>query len=188
MDVVTPRRVGKSTLTVAPLGFGGGPLGDPHVSAEACLETVKAAWAGDVRFYDTAPYYGLGRSERRLGVALAECGPRESFQVNTQIGRTLEPEPLRESSLDTFSPNGQPRTPRDRFSGHRVRFDYSEPAILAQHRDSLTRLAFPMSTPWRSTTSTTATSGPNRSTNSSASWPGPAVAAPVRWRVCAMRA
>ena len=140
MDVVTPRRIGKSALKVSPLGFGGGPLGDPGVSAEACLETVRAAWAGEVRFYDTAPYYGIGRSERRLGVALAECGPRESFHVNTKVGRTLEPEPVREASLDTFSPNGQPRTPRDPISGHRVYFDYGEAAILAQHRDSLTRM------------------------------------------------
>ena len=59
----------------------------------------------------------------------------------TLVRRVIEP--VREASLDTFSPNGQPRTPRDRFSGHRVRFDYSEAAILAQHRDSLTRMGLP---------------------------------------------
>jgi D-threo-aldose 1-dehydrogenase len=143
MDVTTPRRVGKSRLEVAPLGFGAGPLGDRRVSAQACLETVRAAWDGGVRFYDTAPYYGIGRSERRLGVALAECGPRESFQVNTKVGRTLEPEPVRDESRKTFSPDGQARTPRDGFSGHRVHFDYSEAGILAQHRDSLGRMGLP---------------------------------------------
>ncbi len=143
MNVTTPRRVGKSRLEVAPLGFGAGPLGDRRVPAEASVEAVRAAWGGGVRFYDTAPYYGIGRSERRLGVALGEYEPRESFQINTKVGRTLEPEPLRDDSRKTFSPDGQVRTPRDRLSGHRVQFDYSEGAILAQHRDSLERLGQP---------------------------------------------
>ncbi len=64
MDIITPRTVGKSSLVVSPLGFGAAPLGDPRVPAELCLETVRAAWAGGVRFYDTAPWYGVGRSER----------------------------------------------------------------------------------------------------------------------------
>lgn len=143
MDFVTPRRVGKSRMEVAPLGFGAGPIGDRRVPAENAIEAVRAAWAGGVRFYDTAPYYGIGRSERRLGVALGEYEPRENYQVNTKVGRTLEPEPVRDDARKTFSPDGQVRTPRDRLSGHRVHFDYSEGAILSQHRDSLQRLGLP---------------------------------------------
>ena len=143
MDTTTPRRVGKSALDVTPLGFGGGPLGDPRSNMRACLDTVHAAWSGGVRFYDTAPYYGIGRSERRLGVALAECGERADYRLNTKVGRTLEPEPVRNELLKTFSPGGGVRTPRDPRSGHRVYFDYSGDAILRQHRDSLTRMGLP---------------------------------------------
>jgi D-threo-aldose 1-dehydrogenase len=143
MDVTTPRRVGRSRLEVGPLGFGAGPLGDRRVSNQDCLEAVRAAWDGGVRFYDTAPYYGIGRSERRLGVALGECGPREAFQVNTKVGRTLDPEPVRDEARKTLGPDGQVRTPRDSVSGHRVRFDYTEAGILGQHRESLQRLGLP---------------------------------------------
>jgi len=143
MDVVSPRRIGKSALSVTPLGFGAGPLGDPRVPAASCIEAVAAAWAGGVRFFDTAPEYGIGRSERRLGVALAECGERGAYAVNTKVGRTLEPEPTRNEANKSFSPDGGVRTPRDPLSGHRVRFEYGRAAILAQHRDSLTRLGLP---------------------------------------------
>jgi D-threo-aldose 1-dehydrogenase len=143
MDVITPRRVGKSALTVTPLGFGAGPLGDPRVPATACVEAVAAAWAGGVRLFDTAPEYGIGRSERRLGVALAECGERAAYALNTKVGRTLEPEPVRDEANRTASPDGGVRTPRDPRSGHRVHFAYDRAAVASQHRDSLTRLGLP---------------------------------------------
>lgn len=116
MDVTTPRKVGKSTLTVTPLGFGGAPFGDPRVPSRACLETIRAAWSGGVRFYDTAPWYGVGRSERRLGMALAECGEREEYRVNTKVGRTLEPERVRDASNKTLTPDGDVRTPSPDYS------------------------------------------------------------------------
>ncbi len=140
MDVSSARKVGKSALRVTPLGFGAGPLGDARINMHACLETVRAAWAGGVRFYDTAPYYGIGRSERRLGVALTECGGSDDFCINTKVGRTLDPEPVRIESRKTLSPGGGVRTPRDAVSGHRVRFDYTHGGILQQHRESLQRL------------------------------------------------
>ena len=143
MDIITPRTVGKSSLVVTPLGFGAAPLGDPRVPAEVCLETVQAAWAGGVRFYDTAPWYGVGRSERRLGIGLAQCGSRDDYRINTKVGRTLEPEPIRDEANKTFTVDGDVRTPRDPRSGHRVHFDYDYAAIHLQHRDSLTRLGLP---------------------------------------------
>ena len=94
MDVTTERKVGKSTLHVTPLGFGGGTIGSPQVTNADSLATVAAAWNSGVRFFDTAPWYGIGRSERRLGMALAELGPRESFTINTKIGKSLLPEPV----------------------------------------------------------------------------------------------
>jgi D-threo-aldose 1-dehydrogenase len=143
MDLVTVRPVGKSALAVTPLGFGAGPLGDARVAANACNEAVAAAWRGGVRLFDTAPEYGIGRSERRLGVALAECGERAEYAVNTKVGRTLEPERVRIEANKTLSADGSVRTPRDPRSGHRVHFAYDRAAIVAQHRDSLLRLGLP---------------------------------------------
>jgi D-threo-aldose 1-dehydrogenase len=140
---VTPRRVGKSALAVTPLGFGAGPLGDPRVAANACNDAVAAAWRGGVRLFDTAPEYGIGRSERRLGVALADCGERSEFAINTKVGRTLEPEPVRIEANKTLSADGAVRTPRDPRSGHRIHFAYDRAAIESQHRDSLNRLGLP---------------------------------------------
>lgn len=140
MDTNAMRAVGKSRLAVTPLGFGGGTIGSPAIGNEASLATVAAAWETGVRFYDTAPWYGLGRSERRLGLALAALGPRSEFRVNTKIGKTLVPEPARDEGNKTLSPGGEVRTPRDPVSGFRVRFEYSEAAILRQHEDSLQRL------------------------------------------------
>ncbi|MCY4015173.1 MAG: aldo/keto reductase [Gammaproteobacteria bacterium] len=140
MDTTTPRVLGKSDLAVTPLGFGGGTIGAAQVSNEDSLATVAAAWETGVRFYDTAPWYGIGRSERRLGLALSGLRPREAFRVNTKVGKTLVPEPVRDEGAKTLSPGGEVRTPRDPVSGFRVRFEYTYDAIMGQHGDSLQRL------------------------------------------------
>lgn len=146
MDITTPRKVGKSDLTVTPLGFGGGTIGSPQIGAVQALDTVQSAWDSGVRFYDTAPWYGVGRSERRLGVALSSVAgpgtipPRESYRINTKVGKTLVPEPIRDDSRRLLSPGGQPKTVRDPLSGFRVSFDYTYDAIRAQHWDSMQRL------------------------------------------------
>ena len=107
MDTNAMRAVGKSRLAVTPLGFGGGTIGSPAIGNEASLATVAAAWETGVRFYDTAPWYGLGRSERRLGLALAALDPKSEFRVNTKVGKTLVPEPARDEGNKTLSPGGE---------------------------------------------------------------------------------
>jgi D-threo-aldose 1-dehydrogenase len=74
------------------LGFGGAPIANLYaeVSDQDARATVDAAWDVGVRYFDTAPHYGLGLSERRLGAALAER-PRDEFVVSTKVGRVLEP-------------------------------------------------------------------------------------------------
>ena len=140
MDIKSLRNVGKSDLAITPLGFGGGTIGSPEVSNEASLETVAAAWACGVRYYDTAPWYGIGRSERRLGLALSGIAERAEYRINTKVGKTLLPEPVRDEANKTLSPGGQVRTVRDSLSGFRVDFNYSHDRIMAQHHDSLQRL------------------------------------------------
>jgi D-threo-aldose 1-dehydrogenase len=77
---------------ISGLGFGGAPIANLYteVSDEDALATVDAAWDAGVRYFDTAPHYGLGLSERRLGAALADR-PRSEFVLSTKVGRVLEP-------------------------------------------------------------------------------------------------
>lgn len=74
------------------LGFGGAGLGNlfSEVPEEQAHAAVTAAWDRGIRYYDTAPHYGLGLSERRLGAALREH-PRDAYLISTKVGRRLEP-------------------------------------------------------------------------------------------------
>src|SRR5205814_4058207 len=88
------RRLGRSAVAVGPLGFGGGPIGNlfSAVDDADALGAVRAAWDGGVRYFDTAPHYGLGLSERRLGQVLRDR-PRGSYTLSTKVGRLLAPTP-----------------------------------------------------------------------------------------------
>jgi D-threo-aldose 1-dehydrogenase len=76
------------------LGFGGAPLGNLYraVSDEAAVALVSHAWRVGLRYFDTAPHYGNGLSEQRMGAALAAM-PRDSFVISTKVGRLLHRHP-----------------------------------------------------------------------------------------------
>lgn len=84
--------LGGSGVPVSRLAFGGAAIGNlfTEVSDEQAHEAVTAAWERGIRYFDTAPHYGLGLSERRLGEALARY-PRAEYTVSTKVGRRLEP-------------------------------------------------------------------------------------------------
>jgi D-threo-aldose 1-dehydrogenase len=75
---------------VARLAFGGSGIGGEHrpVDDATAAAAVDEAWECGVRFFDTAPFYGLGTGERRLGAALAGR-PRDEFAVSTKVGRLI---------------------------------------------------------------------------------------------------
>ena len=77
----------------ARLGFGGAPLGNLYqaMSDEAARSLVDVAWAEGCRSFDTAPHYGHGLSERRLGDAL-RANPRGTWRLSTKVGRLLTPQ------------------------------------------------------------------------------------------------
>ena len=77
---------------VTRLGLGCAPLGNLYsaLTDDDALATVAAAWDAGVRYFDTAPLYGHGLSERRLGAALAGR-PRHEFVVSTKVGRLIRP-------------------------------------------------------------------------------------------------
>ncbi|MER5211885.1 aldo/keto reductase [Streptomyces sp. NPDC002838] len=83
--------LGSSGVRVSPLAFGAAAIGNlfTEVGEEQAHEAVSAAWQRGVRYFDTAPHYGLGLSERRLGAAL-RAHPRERYTVSTKVGRRLE--------------------------------------------------------------------------------------------------
>jgi D-threo-aldose 1-dehydrogenase len=92
--------------------------------------TVDAAWEQDIRYFDTAPHYGLGLSERRLGSALAGR-PRSDYVLSTKVGRRLEP----------LSPSGQIDDEGfDVTATHRRVWDFSRDGVLRSLEESLRRL------------------------------------------------
>ena len=117
-----------------PLGMGGAPLGNlltvvPEADARGAL---RAAWDAGIRYYDTAPFYGFGLSEHRMGEMLRDQ-ERDSFAISTKVGRLLVPAP------------GIART-RDRYVHSlqfRMRYDYSEEATYRCIEQSLHRLGLP---------------------------------------------
>ena len=88
------RRLGRTAVQVTELGLGTAPLGNLYapVADDDAAATVDAAWDAGVRYFDTAPHYGLGLAESRLGKALAGR-PRDAFTVSTKVGRLLVPNP-----------------------------------------------------------------------------------------------
>jgi len=127
-------RLGRTGVAVTELGFGGAPIGNLYtpVSDAQARATVDAAWAAGVRYFDTAPHYGLGLSEQRLGAALRER-PRAEFTVSTKVGRLLVPNASpRGSDLDIGGfavPDALTRV-----------FDFSRDSVLRSLESSLERL------------------------------------------------
>ena len=78
--------LGSHGLSVPRLGLGCGLLGATDADS---LESVAGAWSAGTRYFDTAPWYGKGLSEQRLGLALHNH-PREKYILTTKVGRFLE--------------------------------------------------------------------------------------------------
>lgn len=121
-------------LPVTEIGFGGASLGNlcRVLSDDEAQAVLERAWAGGVRYFDTAPHYGLGLSERRLGAALAHRG-RSEYVLSTKVGRLLEPNPAPTGS--DLAASGF-AVPDDVYR----RFDFSRDGVLRSLDASLGRL------------------------------------------------
>lgn len=86
--------VGRTGVVVTDLGFGAAPIANLYraIDDDTARLAVDAAWSGGIRYFDTAPHYGLGLSERRLGAAL-RSRPRGEFALSTKVGRLLVANP-----------------------------------------------------------------------------------------------
>ena len=124
------RTLGRTGIAVTTLGFGGAPLGavGARIDDETVAAIVQAALDGGVRYFDTAPLYGHGLSEKRLGRNLAELA-RDDFVLSTKVGRLLVPPGQGERN-----PGMRDSEPVD------FRYDYTYDATRASLEASLERL------------------------------------------------
>jgi D-threo-aldose 1-dehydrogenase len=119
---------------VTRLGFGGAPIGNlfQPVTDSVAHATVQAALSAGIRHVDTAPHYGFGLSESRLGASLAHADPQREVVLSTKVGRRLDPRPdadLSQQRQGFVSP--QP------FESV---FDYSYDGVMSSYEESRARL------------------------------------------------
>jgi D-threo-aldose 1-dehydrogenase len=126
------RCLGRSPVRVTELSLGGAAIGNlfSAVDDEAAAATVDAAWDGGIRTFDTAPHYGLGLSERRLGAALRHR-PRDEYVISTKVGRVLRPVP---------APHGRDPEGFAVAADHVREFDFSADGVRRSLEASLLRL------------------------------------------------
>ncbi len=131
--LASARTVGRTALTLPPFGLGTAHLGELYNKVEEAQSqaTLQASWDAGVRFYDTAPWYGRGLSEHRLGGFL-RTRPRDQFKITTKVGRTLH----RPKDPTTFD-----RGPWTGGLNFEVRFDYSYDGVMRSYEQALQRLA-----------------------------------------------
>ena len=142
-DPVERVPLGQTGLAVTRLGFGGASIGGlfaPVDDGEA-LGTLRHAWDLGIRYFDTAPLYGYGASERRVGAALRD-EPRDAFVLSTKVGRLVR-DPAAIGPHDEIDRQRQGDTD-DAFyvrSGpERLVFDYSADGVRRSLEESLERL------------------------------------------------
>jgi D-threo-aldose 1-dehydrogenase len=118
--------------TLPRLGMGTAAIGNLYapVSDGEARATIAEAWAAGIRYFDTAPHYGFGLAERRLGEALDLLDPEGQAMVSTKVGRLLSPTSSNERERHGFV-GADPFDPV---------FDYGRDAVLRSHQESLHRL------------------------------------------------
>ncbi|MGW3109297.1 aldo/keto reductase [Streptomyces sp. NPDC001100] len=125
------RKIPRTPVEVTELGFGASVIGnlyrvtDAHVASAA----LDAAWDAGIRYYDTAPHYGLGLSEHRLGAALRDR-PRDQYVISSKVGRLLVPND-HPTGVDT-----EGFVVRDDLRRH---WDFSRDGVLRSLEDTLER-------------------------------------------------
>ena len=129
---ITQRQFGRSSLNLSLLGFGAAPIGNlyqPLTDLQA-RQAVDSALVAGIRYFDTAPHYGFGLSEARLGAALAHTPIAEPVIVSTKVGRVLVPTTSKAAIRHGFAdaPLLEPQ------------FDYSYDGVMRSFDASLQRL------------------------------------------------
>jgi len=124
-------QLGRTDVSVTRLGLGTAPLGGLYASVahDDALRTIEAAWQAGIRFFDTAPLYGHGLAEMRLGEALA-YRPRNDYVLATKVGRLLQP--VKGKAIEDRHYKGTPPVA--------PAFDFSYDGVMRSVDESLGRL------------------------------------------------
>jgi D-threo-aldose 1-dehydrogenase len=135
MDPMELRTLGRTGVEVTQLGFGGASIGELNlvIDEAVAVDAVRAAWDHGIRFFDTAPWYGRGMSELRIGSGL-RGRPRDGFVLSTKIGRWLRA-PMQGAAFD--------RSPWTGGLDMQVVFDYSYDGLMRSYEQSQLRLGIP---------------------------------------------
>lgn len=130
---IATRPLGQAGLSVTTLSFGGAVIGSlfREVSDVDAQGALQSAWDSGVRYFDTAPHYGLGLSERRHGKFLSDKD-RSSYVLSSKVGRLVRPNPDFDGGLDDqgFAVSAK---------NHRV-LDYSRDGVFRSLEETLDRL------------------------------------------------
>lgn len=126
----------KDTLLAGPLGFGTAPLGNMfrNIPEEEAAATVAAAWDLGIRFFDTAPFYGAGLAEIRLGKELSKH-KRSEYVLSSKVGRLLLDEVV--TGAQEFGEKG---TLFEHGRKNKVVYDYTADGAKRSIEDSLKRM------------------------------------------------
>ncbi len=124
----------RRTPALTALGYGAANVGNLFraLTEDEATAILDAAWESGIRYFDTAPHYGLGLSEQRLG-AFLRTKPRDEFVLSTKVGRLLRPNPDDDGGLDLAN-DFHVRTQLRR------EWDFTEAGIRASVGESLERL------------------------------------------------
>jgi D-threo-aldose 1-dehydrogenase len=131
MDPLKKVQIGKTSLQVTRLGLGGAPLGGlfEDVQGETAVATIRRAQELGINFFDTAPLYGHGKSEKWMGLGLARV-PSDSRVLATKVGRVLDPVEPGKLEKNEYA-NPAPFKPV---------FDFSYDGTMRSFHESLDRL------------------------------------------------
>ena len=129
---LTRKKLGRTEIELTQLGLGTAPFGEPFVQLEDAEATaaMERAWTCGIRYFDTSPFYGHGKSELRVGRTLGSHD-RDSFVLSSKVGRLLR------------RPSDPANLPPGFFVGglpFEIRFDYSYDGIMRSVEDSYQRL------------------------------------------------
>jgi len=132
MDPFELRRISDTDITVTCFGFGGASMGNMYTVAhdDAAVRAIRSAHKAKVRYFDTAPMYGFGKSERLYGSVLKDQ-PRDSFVLSSKVGRLIvagKPTPESEDTCFVEIDNAYSI------------FDYSRDGVLRSLEESRKRL------------------------------------------------
>lgn len=124
------QEIGTTGLYINPLGFGCAPIGNLYhaISDDLASSVLQASWDAGFRYYDTAPHYGQGLSERRTGDLLRPLEGKD-YLLSTKVGRLLKPSSYKPERHGFRSP-----MPFD------FKYDYSYDGVMRSFEDSLLRL------------------------------------------------